>query len=95
MNHKLGMRIAGILSFISGILMYNNGWDYKWGVEIPKSSATLFAAIGCIFFIFSFFLKQKKGIMVCENCNEKYKLEHVQISVCPKCNGKLIYSKKE
>ncbi|MEH0019634.1 MAG: hypothetical protein V6Z89_08275 [Desulfobacter sp.] len=95
MNNKLGMRIAGIASFISGINMYNTGWDHKWGVKTSEFSALFIAGLGCIFFIGSFFLKPKKGIMICEDCNKKYKTEHIQVFICPKCEGKLINIKNE
>ncbi|MCD4722076.1 MAG: hypothetical protein K8S13_19765 [Desulfobacula sp.] len=92
MNFLLGLRIAGILSILSGISMYNTGWDNKWGVQISPSAALFLSLLGCIMFFLSFIVKQKinQGEMICTKCKTKYQTRHIQINICPKCNGKLV-----
>jgi len=94
MNFILSMRVAGSLCILSGINMYKTGWDNKWGVHISHYSAIFVSFLGCILFIASFVIKKNRGIMICENCKQKYKTEYIQIPVCPKCDGKLVEYKE-
>ncbi len=92
MNFLLTFRIAGIVATLSGIKMYITGWDNKWGVQISSSAALFLSLLGCTMFFLSFIVKQKisRGEMICTKCKTKYQTRHIQINICPKCDGKLV-----
>ncbi len=85
--------------------MYITGNDGRFGMKIHPGLAIFFSLTGLFLFIQSFFVnkkffEEKKEMlsdtkdMLCNDCKRKYKTEHVQIPVCPICDGKLVRFKE-
>jgi len=86
--------------------MYRRGYSGKFGIDVPSETAILFSILGICLLIYSFFPNVKKAAekaeraknkslfntdkVVCKKCNRQYKSKHIQIPVCPKCDGELI-----
>ncbi len=87
-------RVLFLLHIALGIKMYFRGTDGRFGIEVPPFAALLFTTVGLFLFLYTFFADKKKFTppdkMVCVNCSRKYKGEHVEIPVCPKCDGELV-----
>ncbi len=91
MNNRIVWRLAGLIVFLASIKRYFYGWDYKWGVSITPAASIFLSFLGILLFIGSFFIKIPKHNkkMICEKCGSEYRAEHIQINICPECNGKL------
>lgn len=96
--NNLSYRVLGIVLILSGISVWLNPIKHS-GTDLMTFDYTEIQIPMCMFliiigsaFIWSTFRKKaiNYGEMVCVNCKAKYKAKHVQINICPKCDGKLV-----
>lgn len=89
---KIGPVFNGILVIIAGLYIYNTGWINRYQLPVPPAAGLLFSLFGIAIVIYGLFPsnKKKERFYICDNCKEKYNAKHVEIMICPKCNGKLV-----
>jgi hypothetical protein len=92
--------LFGIVTLLFGLWVFLEGPIIARGAPISKGTGTLISLFGIgvssvAVFGRKTFQQYQKAKMKCIDCGEEYQKRNIQISICPKCKGKLVDIKKQ
>jgi len=89
---RLSFVVLGILSILAGIIFIREGWDYHYGIAVPKLAGYLWIAFGVAILLYAIFTKKipkepHEDFVICPDCRNSFYAKDVHQNRCPKCEG--------
>ncbi len=101
MLYRIKHLIFGIVWIGAGYVLYKEGYDFKYGHNVPNETGFLLIAFGLIWIIFLVFRKRKiigdieqidreeQEVFICKSCVKPFARNKVPELICPNCNEPL------